>query len=760
MRHQLRIPVTALVLCVLCQPFPMFSASGGDLRSSGMEERFVALAQQLETLQGQHGAPAAKAVLASGSSASVSETQAPDMRTNAAMIADALGALIEEQRQVQDVKTPDSRKDDKAFLMVDEQSPLLPRLQELSLMAIETINEQGGVQGAEENEAVSAEASTDLEDADAETEVMEAVPSEPPLPPMPRVQTTPEVHDANVEMLREIQRLKNEKEAEGDTVESVPTATVKETGVVFHAPAPVQVKMDSGQDPWDQLVSFDFRDTNITNIVALVRDTVGANIIAGAGFQGLVTANIQMVPLRHAVETVLRINGWGMIEEDGIYFIVPYDQAASINRKTAIVALENAMAEDVKVVLEDLMKGVRDEAVVNISVNRTANVLIISAPKARTDELIAMAHQLDVAEPVLPTITEAISLNYSEPQDILPLIEKMLTEKLGQAAADKRARHLVVTDMPVVIEQVKELVKKLDVPTQQVLIETMVVDAILADEADTGIQWLINSLHRMSRREAAKGEDGRSIGNIQDLSLLTDMPVLRDPGSLLTFSVLTDKIDWTGLIQMEIRNRNGRLVSNPVLLTLENSPAEISISQEIPYTELTQTGAGGQQTSTRFKEVGTVLSVTPRVTHDKTIICTIEGKESTTTGTFQGVPIEDKREISSTMRMGNGQTIFIGGLRKSDGNSSVKKVPVLGDVPIINFMFRQSQRKEQINDLLVFLTCTVIDENYPKLTPEQQEIVDTAPPVVPHVNAWETLMYDTRNPHTTKDMQMRWRRGT
>jgi len=197
-----------------------------------------------------------------------------------------------------------------------------------------------------------------------------------------------------------------------------------------------------------------------------------------------------------------------------------------------------------------------------------------------------------------------------------------------------------------------------------------------------------------------------------------------------------------------------------VVLTLENEPADISISQEIPYVELSQTNLGGSQTSTRFKEIGTVLTVTPRVTHDKTIICNLEAKESLINGTFEGVPIEDKREISSTMSLSDGQTIFIGGLRKSDNESTVKKLPILGDVPVVNFLFRSNQRKEQVNELLVFLKCSVIDKDKQELTPHQQEVLETAPPVVPRVDAWETTMYDTKHPEETKQIQMRWRRGS
>lgn len=758
MVHPLRITVCGLILGAVCLTFAAYAGDDVSSPSSDFRSRCADLAGQLTSLQAE-SLPECNPMTAQ-SDRSVSKT---------GILAASLDALILEQQAERPIP---GNGIPTRFLSVDQQEVTLPRMSGTHLMAMSA--EEAMARGLEpetlEAEEVSAppepaaeeDVSTDLENAGSDLPPLEEV-SPPPLPPAPRVQTTPETRESNVSLVTQLQ---NMKDPEATT--PVITGPENNTPVVSSAPAPIRVpttvdpvrpRRKLGQNPMDELVNIDFRDTDLTHVVAILALKADINIVAGADLRGTVTANLQQVPLRLAMETVLRMNGLGMVEEDGIYFIVPYEEAASVNRKTTMITLENAKADEVKKVLDDMVSGIRDEALITISANKTTNVIVISAPKNRVDELIAMVHQLDVAEPVLPTVTEAIALNYSDPAEMEPLVKSMLTSGIGEVASDKRAMHLVVTDQPIIIEQVKELIKTLDIPTRQVLIETMIVDAILSDEADTGVQWLLNSLHRMSRREAALGEDGRSIGHIQELSLATDMDVLQEPGSLLAYSILTDKIDWSGLIQAEIRNRNGRLVSNPVLMTLENQPADISISQEIPYQELSQTSLGGSQTNTRFKEIGTVLTVTPRVTHEKTIICTIEGKESLINGQFEGVPIEDKREISSTMRMADGQTIFIGGLRKSDQESTIKKMPILGDIPVVNFLFRSNERQEQVNELLVFLTCSIIEKEEVDLTPHQREILETAPPVVPRVDAWETTMHDTAHPNDTKQIQMRWRRG-
>ncbi len=207
-----------------------------------------------------------------------------------------------------------------------------------------------------------------------------------------------------------------------------------------------------------------------------------------------------------------------------------------------------------------------------------------------------------------------------------------------------------------------------------------------------------------------------------------------------------------------MRNRNGRLISNPVLVTVENKPATISIAQEIPYVELTQTDRGGQQTNTEFKEVGTVLTVTPAVTHDDHIIVELDGKESGTTGEFNGVPIEDKREVSSTLHMRSGQTIFVGGLRKNDKDTTVRKIPVLGDVPVVNFLFRSNSRSETVNELLIFLTCSVVDDTLPALSPYQEMKYEEGKSAEVKVDVQNELFYDMVHPSEMRDPIWKWRK--
>lgn len=608
----------------------------------------------------------------------------------------------------------------------------------------------------------SATLATLEEEAAAEAAAPPANGNGAPTPPAPRSAEPEQAVDAaaaNTSLLSAIgEYMKGERVAEAEGV--VASKLADRPAPAPAAPAP---KPYTG-NPLDQLVNIDFREMELSNVVALLAHKAGINVIAGTELTGLVTANLRNVTLRQAMETALRMNDLGIVEEEGIFRIIPYSDAIAYKRESVVIELANAKSDEMQRVLREIIAGSPDERLVNIAADKAANVIVISGPQGKIGPLVQMAERLDVAEPVLPTVTEAISLNYAEPQQIVATVEKMLTEQVGSVAADPRARHLIVTDIPVVVENVRALVSKLDIPVKQVSIDAMVVDVNLQDGAETGVDWLVRSIQSQSRRQAALGTDpetglpiGRALGTLQDLGAATALTGNPLAGAL-NFGILTQDIDWQGIIQAEIRNQRGRLLSNPVLVTIENQPAKIDITQEIPYVEVQQTNAGGSQTNTQFKNIGTVLQVTPRVTHDDDILVDIQAKESGTAGEFNGIPIEDKREIQTNLRVRSGNTIFIGGLRKQSKNTTIRKVPVLGDIPVMNVLFRQNNRREQVNELLIFLSCSVVrDQN--ELTPYQRERLADGKSIEINVDSQAALFHDALYPHKEADPLWKWRRG-
>jgi len=523
----------------------------------------------------------------------------------------------------------------------------------------------------------------------------------------------------------------------------------------------VSPQMQNTEDLMNQIINIDFREMPLSNVVALLAQKAQVNVIAGPELSGAVTANLNNITLRKAMDTVLRMNGLGIIEEESIFRIVSYDDALAARRKTKMVTLTNAKAEKLKVTLEEILSGSLDATRVTFAIDEPSNTLIISGPEARVDEFEQLALELDIAEPVVPTVTEVIKLNNVEPENVEKLVDAILTPDVGSVASDSISQTIVVTDMPAVMDKVRDLIEQIDEPPAQVSIETMVVDAVLKDNAQTGIDWILNAVRTLNTR-------GDIIGNLQQLGMETDVtggmvsPGLinnnMDIASRISFGILTGNVDLRGAIGAQVDNQDAQILANPVVVTLENQKASIMITSELPYQKATQSTTGPPMASTAFKDVGITLEVTPKVSNDDFIIANINAKQSDTKGELNGIPIEDKREATTTLRMKDGQTIFIGGLRRFDNEKTVRKVPILGDIPVMKVMFSNNVITQESTELMIFLTCNIIPDMVAPLTPIQEYkhgLLDKTPSVP---DAQHELFHELGYPQDMREPAWHWRR--
>ena len=504
-----------------------------------------------------------------------------------------------------------------------------------------------------------------------------------------------------------------------------------------------------------QPITANFRDTDIADVLAILARRAGVNVVGGTVITGNVTLYLKDVPLRQAMDLALQQNNLGIIQDGNVFRIVTLQEAQAANRISRTIYLANADPDELSGTLESVIVNTMDASLTSISTNKTTRVLIISGPPARVNELAALANELDVAEPALPTITEAIHLNYAEPISIRPVIQSMLTPQVGNVEVDDRSRTVIITDVPVVIEQVRAMIVTIDRPVKQVGLHAMLVDVVLRDSSQMGTQWLLDLVRRRSR-------SGDLVGNLENLSFDSSLGNVGSEAlnaGILNVGVIGSRFNLQASIAAETASGNSEILANPRVVTVENKPATISIVQDFPYQEITQTTQGPPVATTAFKEIGITLDVTPRVTNDDHVIVELAAKQSSVSGLTQdGIPIEDKRVAQTTLRVANKETIFIGGLRNVSDRLDVSKVPVLGDIPVINFMFRNTDTEKINTELMIFLTCEILGESLPKLTPEQ-ELRHDAIYNVPRVpNAEQVMFRDYLHPDEMRDPMWKWRR--
>jgi type II secretory pathway component GspD/PulD (secretin) len=176
-------------------------------------------------------------------------------------------------------------------------------------------------------------------------------------------------------------------------------------------------------------------------------------------------------------------------------------------------------------------------------------------------------------------------------------------------------------------------------------------------------------------------------------------------GGTLNFSLLNSAVDLEFALSVLQTQLEAKLLANPRVLVVDNETANFEIIREVPYTELGRDPGGRPITSTVFKKVGILLQVTPHLTRDGMLRVHLTPEFGLLVGQdISGVPTVDTRRADTTALVRDGQTIAIGGLRKTQTSKDISKVPVLADIPLVGGLFQSETESEEINELIVFIT--------------------------------------------------------
>lgn len=210
---------------------------------------------------------------------------------------------------------------------------------------------------------------------------------------------------------------------------------------------------------------------------------------------------------------------------------------------------------------------------------------------------------------------------------------------------------------------------------------------------------------------------------------------LADEAFGLKYGVLGESLE--ALLMSLEKNTKVNILSTPRILTLDNHEAIINISQEVPYLESTQeTATGGVLTSYNFRDVGVILTVTPRINKSGTVTLDMNQQiNSLVEFTLFNAPVIAKREATSTVTVKDGQTMIIGGIIEDNKTETIHKVPILGSIPFIGKLFRREEKKTEKTELMVFITPHIIrnPEEADEITKKQQSEL-TLPRIAKDVN--------------------------
>jgi len=346
-----------------------------------------------------------------------------------------------------------------------------------------------------------------------------------------------------------------------------------------------------------------------------------------------------------------------------------------------------------------------------------------------------------------PTSTEVFILNYAKAADVQPVVASMVEANAGgKLVVDTRSNALVITERPSRFNRIRPIIESLDRATDQVMIESKFIEVSDSDAKNLGIKWTSLGGYDASVgpfssnwNETLKNglnPDGSLDKNLQERTLTpasyinmgtsenprfveavpaTEKIVYNSTQTITNSAAMTGaefKATLTALNTLS----DSKVISNPTIVTLNNTEATINVGEEYPIPNYTYNQEQGafEVSGFEYKPLGVLLKVTPQVNARGFIKLTLEpevsarGTDAVTFGTAQ-IPVINTRKTKTQISMKDGYTMGIGGLlSKSDINGSTK-VPVLGSIPIIGNLFKSKSKENSMKNLLIFITAKIVN---------------------------------------------------
>lgn len=276
----------------------------------------------------------------------------------------------------------------------------------------------------------------------------------------------------------------------------------------------------------------------------------------------------------------------------------------------------------------------------------------------------------------------------------MPHVTPILTKDRGKISVDQRNNQLIVTDTAAIISQVKEIVSRIDTVTPQVIIEAKVVEINSEFEMQVGIEW-----------DMAWGPISVN-GNPLDINTSMNFPSEATSTVGFSFSKLlgTTGFALNATLNAMEANKEGRIITAPKIVTLDNKKARIKQGVEWPYLERDSSG----NATVKFKNIDLLLEVTPTVTPDDRILMKIFITKNDIAVVTQGVPSLNTNEAQTELLVNDGDTIVIGGIIKRNEQHSVTGWPGLKDVPLLGWLFKTQGTSDKANELLIFITPRIV----------------------------------------------------
>ena len=331
----------------------------------------------------------------------------------------------------------------------------------------------------------------------------------------------------------------------------------------------------------------------------------------------------------------------------------------------------------------------------DLAEQRIGEVLLIAPAAQIAAAKQAQLQQLKDLQQLEPLRTVLLQVRYAQAKVLAGLMagkgNRLLTKR-GGVTVDERTNTLVVTDVPERLARVRKTLEQIDVPLRQVQIEARIAIVNSGLSEQFGFRWQLGGAAVDADTERAAVELG---GGASATALGVGTLDIRRNGASAWLDAQLSALVAEGEAQV---------LARPGIMTLDNAAALIESGVEIPYQEVSTSGA----TSTSFKEAALSLEVVPQITPDDRVIMTLQVKQDTVGQIFNGVPSINTNRMKTRITVADGQTLVLGGIFQTDFNQSSTRTPLLSSVPIIGRLFRHRIVRDDQQELLVFVTPVIV----------------------------------------------------
>ncbi|NOH76299.1 type IV pilus secretin PilQ family protein [Vibrio crassostreae] len=416
-----------------------------------------------------------------------------------------------------------------------------------------------------------------------------------------------------------------------------------------------------------KLISINFQDIPVRNVLQLIADYNDFNLVVSDSVVGNLTLRLDGVPWQQVLDIILQVKG-----------------------------------------LDKRVDG---------------NVILV-APKAELDLREQQALEKSRLEEELGELkSEIIKINFAKATDIADMIGgegavSMLSDR-GSITIDERTNSLLIRELEENISVIRGIIESLDIPVKQVQIEARIVTVTEGNLDELGVRWGVSStngsftvggsIEGNHPSQITPYDDDGGNSAIDDY-LNVNLGATSPNASSIAFQVA--KLGSDTLLDLELsalqQESKAEIISSPRLITTNKKPAYIEQGTEIPYLESSSSGA----TSVAFKKAVLSLKVTPQITPDNRLVLDLSVTQDrpgqvVKTGTGEAVAIDTQR-IGTQVLVNNGETVVLGGIFQHSVSSTVDKVPLLGDLPVLGALFRRSYENVGKSELLIFVTPKVV----------------------------------------------------